>query len=78
MDVPKGKHIAIVTKTERFPFPCTSGGLSTDFVSLLELTRRCSQMAEENLSILKKRKKIELVTCDDKVVTLTPSFNQQC
>lgn len=79
LDVPKGKHVARIARTERFPFPCIIEGLSTDLVSLLELTWRGSQMMEENLSVLKKRKRkeIELITDDEKVVTLTPSFSQQ-
>lgn len=78
LNIPKGKHVARVTKTERFPFPCSAEGLSTDFISLLELTWRGSQMMEENLLLLKrrKRKEVELITNDDKAATLTPSFGQ--
>lgn len=56
LDVPKGKHVARVTRTERFPFPCTSEGLSTDFVSLLKLTWRGSQMMEEALYCVEEEK----------------------
>ncbi|CAO3701048.1 unnamed protein product [Rhizopus stolonifer] len=38
MDIPKGKYVARVTRTEKFFFPGTMESFSADFLSLLELT----------------------------------------
>lgn len=77
MNVPKGKHIARVTRTEKFPFPSTMESFSADFLSLLELAWKGHEMMKKNLAALnrRKRKAAVLVTGDEESVILAPSFS---
>jgi hypothetical protein len=79
MDIPKGKYVTRVTRTEKFPFPSTMESFSADFLSLLELTWKGCEMMRKNMTVLhqKKRKVAVLVTGDGDSITLAPSFSQQ-
>lgn len=76
MDVPEGKHVTRITKTKKFPFPEAMDSFSVDFLSLLELAWKGREMMIENLAVLygKKRKVAQLMTDEDDVVVLSPSF----
>ena len=77
MDVPKGKHVTRVTRTEKFPFPSTMESFGADFLSLLELTWKGQEMMKKNLATLNQRKRrtAVLVTGDEESVFLSPSFS---
>ncbi|KAI7891670.1 uncharacterized protein EV154DRAFT_563166 [Mucor mucedo] len=79
MDVPKGKYVTRVTRTEKFPFPGTIRSFSADFLSLLELAWKGREMMRMNLDLLnqRKRKASVLVTREEENITIAPSFSQQ-
>jgi hypothetical protein len=79
MDVPKGKYVTRMTRTEKFPFPEKMESFSADFLSLLELAWKGCEMMRKNLTVLhqKKRKAAVLITGDEESITLAPSFNQR-
>ncbi|KAG1465970.1 hypothetical protein G6F56_004782 [Rhizopus delemar] len=79
MDIPKGKCVTRVTRTEKFLFPSMMKSFNADFLSLLELTWKGCQMMKNNLTVLhqRKRKAAVLITGNEEVITLAPSFRQQ-